>query len=54
MTPGEWTPARLDLLRAEYASAEANAALLAVWVALRLAGDVLAWWARDEDGGWHE
>ncbi len=28
MTPGEWTPARLDLLRAEYASAEDNRALL--------------------------
>jgi len=28
MTPGEWTPARLALLRAEYASAEDNRALL--------------------------
>lgn len=28
MTPGEWTPARVDLLRAEYASAEDNRALL--------------------------
>ena len=28
MTPGEWTPARLDLLRDEYASAEDNRALL--------------------------
>lgn len=28
MTPGEWTPARIALLRAEYASAEDNRALL--------------------------
>ncbi len=27
MTPGEWTPARVDLLRAEYATAEDNRAL---------------------------